>query len=77
MFETEVPDKDIEAAIAGIKEKFEKEEHSFQIVKSAGGYQFLTKPAYQASIGILLKQQSKPASHPIGSSGINRTIRAT
>lgn len=59
MFETEVPDKDIEAAIAGIKEKFEKEEHSFQIVKSAGGYQFLTKPAYQASIGILLKQQSK------------------
>jgi segregation and condensation protein B len=27
--------------------------------KSAGGYQFLTKPAYQASIGILLKQQSK------------------
>jgi len=27
--------------------------------RSGGGYQFLTKPAYQASIGILLKQQSK------------------
>ncbi|HZB12775.1 MAG TPA: SMC-Scp complex subunit ScpB, partial [Chryseolinea sp.] len=27
--------------------------------KAAGGYQFLTKPAYQASIGIMLKQQSK------------------
>ena len=30
-----------------------------ELVKSGGGYQFLTKPAYQASIGILLKQQSK------------------
>ena len=28
-------------------------------MESGGGFQFLTKPAYQASIGILLKQQSK------------------
>ena len=59
MFEREVPDKDIEDAIVRIQEKFAGEEHSFQVVKTSGGYHFLTKPAYQASIGILLKQQSK------------------
>lgn len=59
MFEAEVPKKDIEAALSKIHEKYEAEEFSFQMVKSGGGYQFLTKPAYQASIGILLKHQSK------------------
>ena len=46
-------------AIQRIEEKFGAEEFSFQLFKAAGGYQFLTKPAYQASISILLKQQSK------------------
>lgn len=59
MFEAEVPDKDITGAIQNIEQKYSQEEFSFQIVKTSGGYQFLTKPAYQASIGILLKQQSK------------------
>ena len=59
MFDTEVPDADIKGAIDGIKEKFSNEKYSFEVVHSGGGYQFLTKPAYQASISILLKQQSK------------------
>lgn len=59
MFNADVPEEDIVAAIRRIEEKFVAEEYSFQLNKSAGGYQFLTKPAYQASIGILLKQQSK------------------
>jgi len=59
MFKAEIPQKDIENALAKIRKKFEAEEYSFQLVKSGGGYQFLTKPAYQASISILLKQQSK------------------
>lgn len=59
MFEAEVPEKDIDGAIERIQKKYEDDEYSFQLYKSAGGYQFLTKPAYQASIGILLKQQSK------------------
>jgi segregation and condensation protein B len=46
-------------AIQRLDEKFQGEEYSFQLYKAAGGYQFLTKPAYQASIGIMLKQQSK------------------
>lgn len=59
MFNAEVPEEDIAGAIQRVEEKFTSEEFSFQLFKSAGGYQFLTKPAYQASIGIMLKQQSK------------------
>jgi segregation and condensation protein B len=59
MFNAEVPEDDITAAIQRIDDKFQNEEYSFQLSKSAGGYQFMTKPAYQASIGIMLKQQSK------------------
>lgn len=59
MFEAEVPSEDIENAIQRITKKYEEEDYAFQVYHLGGGYQFLTKPAYQASIGILLKQQSK------------------
>src|SRR5918994_6690026 len=59
MFNAEVPDEDILGAIQRLEEKYVSEEYAFQLFKAAGGYQFLTKPAYQASISILLKQQSK------------------
>jgi segregation and condensation protein B len=59
MFEADVPDKDISEVLNIISEKYKDDTYSFHLIKSGGGYQFLTKPAYQASIGILLKQQSK------------------
>lgn len=59
MFNADVPDEDIAAALSRLEEKFQAEEYSFQLYKAGGGYQFLTKPAYQASISIMLKQQSK------------------
>jgi len=59
MFNADVPDDDIAGAIQRLDEKYQVDEFSFQLFKSAGGYQFLTKPAYQASISIMLKQQSK------------------
>ncbi|HET9054800.1 MAG TPA: SMC-Scp complex subunit ScpB [Cyclobacteriaceae bacterium] len=59
MFNADVPEEDITDAISRIDEKFRQDEFSFQLNRSNGGYQFLTKPAYQASIGIMLKQQSK------------------
>src|SRR6187402_931692 len=59
MFNAEVPEEDILGAIQKLEEKFVSDEHAFQLNRSGGGYQFLTKPAYQASIGIMLKQQSK------------------
>jgi len=59
MFNAEVPEEDVVNSIKQLEEKYNDDEFSFQLNKAGGGYQFLTKPAYQASIGILLKQQSK------------------
>ena len=59
MFNADVPEEDIQAAIIRLDEKYQSEDFAFQLNKAAGGYQFLTKPAYQASIAIMLKQQSK------------------
>ncbi|MFT6865898.1 MAG: segregation and condensation protein B [Cyclobacteriaceae bacterium] len=59
MFEADLPFSDIESGIQKIDEKYADDAFSFGLIQSGGGYQFLTKPAYQASIGILLKQQSK------------------
>src|SRR5690349_21707229 len=59
MFGADIPEDDITGAIQRLEEKFKADEFSFQLFKTGGGFQFLTKPAYQSSIGILLKQQSK------------------
>lgn len=59
MFDAEIELHVIEETIRRIIEKYEADIYPFGVYKSGGGYQFLTKPAYQASIGILLKQQSK------------------
>jgi segregation and condensation protein B len=59
MFNADVPENDIVDAIKRLEEKYKSDDFSFQVYKAGGGYQFLTKPAYQASIGIMLKQQSK------------------
>lgn len=59
MFGAEVPEEDVTGAIERLEEQYRHDEFSFQLFKSVGGYQFLTKPAYQASISIMLKQQSK------------------
>lgn len=59
MFEADVPVEDIEQGIQRLTEKYHDDQYAFQVYHTGGGYQFLTKPAYQVSIGILLKQQSK------------------
>src|SRR6187549_1013435 len=59
MFNADVPEEDIAAAIEKLETKYQSDEYSFQLYKGGGGFQFLTKPAYQTSIGIMLKQQSK------------------
>ena len=58
MFESEVPVAHILEAVDALQIKYNHEDFSFALENLAGGYQFLTKPAYQASISILLKQQS-------------------
>ena len=58
MFNADVSLEDINASIQMLEAKYREEAYAFEISSLGGGYQFLTKPAYQASIGILLKQQS-------------------
>lgn len=59
MFEADVPMEHIDEALLQLEQKYQQEEFSFALEHLGGGYQFLTKPAYQASIAILLKQQSQ------------------
>jgi segregation and condensation protein B len=59
MFEAEIPSKDIEICLSQLLTKYQTDNYPFEIIKTGGGYQFLTKPPYQASIGIYLKQKSK------------------
>lgn len=59
MFEVDVPQNDILQALDKLLIKFEDPAFSFQVFQIGEGYQFLTKPAYQSSIGILLKNRSK------------------
>lgn len=59
MFDAEVPIEDISESIIQLQEKYTSDEFSIEIAHVGGGYLFYSKPAYQASIGILLKQQSK------------------
>lgn len=46
------PDQ-VEAAINGITEKYNSEFYSFELKKSGGGWQFLTKPEYHKTIALL------------------------
>lgn len=59
MFEAEIPADDVRQAVDTLIGKFKVDDFAFEIVHIGGGYQFLTKPAYQTSIGLHLKQQSK------------------
>src|SRR3954465_10315269 len=59
MFEADIPEEDIVAGLDNLVLKYEDENFPFQIFRIGGGFQFLTKPAYQSSIGILLKQKPK------------------
>jgi segregation and condensation protein B len=59
MFEAEIPIEDILTALDNLLAKYEDETSPFQIFTIGGGYQFMTKPAYQSSLSIFLKQKSK------------------
>lgn len=59
MFGADVPEGHIEKAVEDLQQRYEAPDYAFELVAQAGGYQFMTKPAYAASISILLKQQSK------------------
>lgn len=55
----EVSVSDVLEAIEEIHQQFAGETFAFQIYAIGGGYQFLTKPDYQDSLAVFLKQKSK------------------
>lgn len=59
MFDAPVSPNDIQAAVEQLIRQYADDQYPFGVVALAGGYQFLSKPNYQTSIGILLKHQSK------------------
>jgi segregation and condensation protein B len=59
MFDSEIAQDDVLEALEDLKAKYQSDEYVFHIVALSGGYQFLTKAAYQPSISILLKHKSK------------------
>jgi segregation and condensation protein B len=56
---TEIPKNDIEEAIISLKNKYKSDDFSFELVKSGGGYQMMTKPIFHPILATFLKQQSK------------------
>jgi segregation and condensation protein B len=59
MYDTSVKEEDLIEALQNLQAKFEQRQFSFEIAHIAEGYQFLTKPEYQVSISLYLKQKSK------------------
>src|SRR5690554_5284200 len=59
MFDSELSEDTLQRALSGLQEKYGSEDFSFALEHAGGGYQFLTKPAYQASVSTLLKHQSR------------------
>lgn len=55
----EISKEQIKESIDILIAKYQDEIYSFEIVLAGNGYQFLTKPSYQESIAVLLKQESK------------------
>lgn len=58
MLDTDVPESDVTNSLNELIHKYEREDFAFKIYPIANGYQFLSKPEYQTSISILLKQKS-------------------
>jgi len=47
---------ELEDAIMALKTRYQEDAYAFEIVEIAGGYQFMTKAAYHATVGAYLKQ---------------------
>ena len=56
---SDVSEDEVVLAIQKIEEKYAPPQYSFSIVRSGGGYQFLTKSNYHETVAALLHQISK------------------
>ena len=58
-FQTEFSSEIIDSVISDLVKKFQEDIHSFELVESGGGFQFLSKPAFQSSVSAMWKQKIK------------------
>ena len=58
-FETDFEEEDILKGIEELRTRYAEPQFSFEIIEIAGGYQFLTKPAFHHSVGTYLRQTTK------------------
>lgn len=59
LWDTEVPEDRIVAAIETIRERYQQEDHVLELKSINMGYQFLTKPAYYDAVNQLQNLRSK------------------
>lgn len=58
-FSTAPEPEAVAEVVADLQARYQQEDYAFELLELAGGYQFMTKPAYAASIGLLLKEQNR------------------
>ncbi len=59
VLETEVPEADVEKALAAIRDHYHNGPYAFELVQIAGGFQFMTKGAFHHTVSVYLKQTTK------------------
>ncbi|MBK8965590.1 MAG: SMC-Scp complex subunit ScpB [Saprospiraceae bacterium] len=59
VFEAEVPEAEVLAAIEQLREQYAQDTYAFELVEIAGGFQFLTKGAYHNTVAVFLKQTTQ------------------
>ncbi|MCO6490130.1 MAG: SMC-Scp complex subunit ScpB [Phaeodactylibacter sp.] len=59
VMETTFTEEELLEAIGQLKERYEQEGYAFAINEIAGGYQFLTKPAFHNTVGTYLRQTTR------------------
>src|SRR5204862_2147870 len=55
----EVSDEELLSALEEIKQKYQSEDFSFELVEIAEGYQFLTKKEFQVTVSALIQHKAK------------------
>ena len=58
-FEAKIKKEDVEAALTNLQQRYAQDTYAVEILEIAGGYQFMTKPAFHPVVGQYLKQTTK------------------
>jgi segregation and condensation protein B len=57
-FESLIPVQDIMMSIESLAQRYQHHDYSFELIEIAGGWQFMTKPAFHASVHTYLRQNA-------------------